>query len=119
MDTCKCSIMRTVSMAGDSSLLRHYTALLRVAGPDLLKYHNALITKVSADQEFLRSIQNRSPNDAESHYRTLQSPSVQTFCVHRHQLHYIKCQAYEHCCSLKTTFTTASFQIPDISKHTQ
>jgi len=37
-----------------------------------------------------------------------------------HQLHYVKCHAYEeHCCGLKATFTTTSFQIPDISEHTQ
>lgn len=70
------SNVHTVSMAGDSSLLRHYAASLRVTGTDLLKDHNALITKVSADQEFLCNVRNRSPNNAESHYRTLQSSSV-------------------------------------------
>jgi hypothetical protein len=40
------------------------------------------------------------------------------FVSREHQLHYVKCQAYEHCSSLKATFTTASFQIPDISEHT-
>jgi len=66
----------TMSTAGDSSLLRHYAASLRVTGPDLLKDNNALITKVNAVQEFLRSVTNRSPNNAKLHYRTLQSPYV-------------------------------------------
>jgi hypothetical protein len=107
--------VHTVSMAGGSSLLRHYTASLRVTGSDLLKDHNALITTVSADQEFLRSVRNRSPNNAESHYRRLCRPLGST----EHQLHYIKCEAHKQCYSLKATFTTASFQIPDISEHTQ
>jgi hypothetical protein len=101
----------TVSMAGDSSLLRHYAASLRVTGP---KDHNALITKVKVDQEFLHSVRNRSSNTAIAICLDFSCPHTPV------TLH--KCPQASStqtlCCSLKVIFTTASFQIPDISDHT-